>query len=241
MLAGSPTGLNLRSIRISSPSIHGFRFVVDLPDISFRAFDRVKRFPNPRGEVGLSDAAFKCLEARGYNTAPDFAYSADPSMLGALILGLLKHDQSPKGGILGPDLPDACALMHVEAGRLRILHTECKGLASGNEAYSSSGQPTPKPRSHDEHEADVSRKLPGGSTKSRKHTRAPYLGKHFQHAQARESAQLRGLERYHFKRGRRADCGASGVRHPRTEVQTLLNMCFEESIEMNPNDVGGEP
>ena len=64
----------------------------------------------------------------------------DPSLLDTLSLGVLKSGPAPLGGVLGPDLPDNCILMHVEAGRLRRIHKYCKEIALGNGAASSSGQ-----------------------------------------------------------------------------------------------------
>ena len=81
-------------------------------------------------ETQLSKAVVECLVARGYTTPSEFAYSIDtPDTINNLILGVLRDDEEPFGGVLGnPDAPERAVLMNVEAGRLRRLHAECKTM-----------------------------------------------------------------------------------------------------------------
>ena len=53
----------------------------------YKAIDSDERFSTACADIGLGEAVVKCLEARGYKTVADFAFSVDPTLLDALILG----------------------------------------------------------------------------------------------------------------------------------------------------------
>ena len=78
-------------------------------------------------DVGLSAKAKEAFGARGFATISDFSFSFGASILDDFILAVLRDDPEPSGGVLGnPDLTKGAVLMHVEAGRIRRLHAECK-------------------------------------------------------------------------------------------------------------------
>ena len=110
--------------------------------MAFKIIDRVERFTAMTIDLGIPRVVVSCLSARGYNTASDLVYSLnDTTAREETILEILKTDQAPMGGVLGPDIPDSAVRKHVDAGRLRRLFSESKALVDGSSASSSGGAP----------------------------------------------------------------------------------------------------
>ena len=99
--------------------------------MAFKIIVSQEKFASMFGDAGLSGKAKEAFQARGYSTVSDFAFSISDSILDDFILVILRDDPAPSGGVLGnPDLSRSATLMHVEAGRIRRLHSECKALTT---------------------------------------------------------------------------------------------------------------
>ena len=78
--------------------------------------------------LGVSQAVYSCLHARGLDTPGDLAFSIpDPESLEHFIKAVLRDDAAPEGNALEKqDLPDAAQTIHREADKLRRLYAEAK-------------------------------------------------------------------------------------------------------------------
>ena len=194
-------------------------------------------------DLGIPQSVVTCLLSRGYSTASAFVYSLnDPNALEETILEILKTGTAPEGGVLGPDIPDAAARKHVDAGRLRRLYAESKAWVDGSSASSSGGAPAaldfegaPPPRLS--HEAMVGMKrafrtnypseiLHDDNTPGPRYWAKVYAmlkdGKTLKWDEWTKITSIADEDRIVERRG---------LRQPRTEVQKLLNACFEDEFE----------
>ena len=221
--------------------------------MAFKIIDSVERFTALTAELGIPHAVVTCLFARGYNTASALVFSLnDSAALEETILEILKTGQAPEGGVLGPDVPDASVRKHVDAGRLRRLYSESKALVDGISAASSGGAPAaldfegaPPPRLS--HEAMVGMKksfrtnypseiLHDDNTPGPRYWAKVFAmlkdGKTLKWDEWTKITSIADEERIVERRG---------LRQPRTEVQKLLNACFEDEFEKSTADLGNNP
>ena len=224
--------------------------------MAIRALDSQERFAQLCNDIQVSKAVFDSLVARGYKTPSELAYSIDdPETMKMLIMGILRDDQAPMGTVLcDHDAPDPVVLMHVEAGRLRRLHAERKNICAPISAAPGpstgpvpvgglDGPPPPRLslESMTSMKKAFKRFYPGELLDSENTPGPWYWSKVY--SMYRPGAQTKHIDLHPITSEPDEETlqERRGSRRPRSEMQSLLNMCFEYVLELNPHELSGTP
>ena len=217
--------------------------------------DSQPRFQQLLSDIGLNQMMGDCIINMGYKTASDFAFSLpDPDALEALITLVLRDGQYPDGGVLqSPDMTNAALKIHPDAGRLRRLHQECKILTSPEAPATSSALAVPAARL--DYEGALPPKLSEeAKTAMKKAWRESYPGNILDDNNCPGPRYWASVH-HMFKAGnaKRHDpwtkitskteedlmLSKRAARTPRSEIQTLLDACFDENHELPEHDITG--
>ena len=142
--------------------------------------------------------------------------------------------------------------MHVEGGRIRRLHAECKALTSTTATSAAAGPPSQL----DWEGAPPPKLSQGAMTGMEQACKANYPGEVLNQGNtpgprywAKVFAQLRpGAPRKFLDWVQTTSITDEEriterrhTRQPRSEVQALLNCCFEDAMDLNQNEITGNP
>ena len=222
-----------------------------------KAMDSQSRFIEVCEELNISEEVQSCLAARDYKTASDFAFSIpDPESLEIIVKRILRDDESPEGNALNKkDMSDSALKVHIQAGRLRRLYADCKALTTVSEPGPSTamavtppnmnweGAPPPKLSEESKNAMKTAwrKNYPSEILDDNTQPGPRYWAKVFHMLKDGSPKKYDVWTKIMSKADEENLEARRAGRLPRNEVQSLLNACFEEDVELSEGDISGNP